>query len=144
MNFEFCLLTFSFCLLISACTSHQHPDKKIFHYNESSGLASLDPAFAKNKQVMWATHQLYNTLIEIDSNMQMQPSLATHWNISDDNLTFTFFLRTDVFFTDDACFTNGKGRQLTAHDVEYSFKRIIDKNTAHARLQSKAKLHLSR
>ena len=130
MNFEFCLLTFSFCLLISACTSHQHPDKKIFHYNESSGLASLDPAFAKNKQVMWSTHQLYNTLIEIDSNMQMQPSLATHWNISEDNLVFTFTLRNDVFFTDDACFVNGKGRKLTAHDVEYSFKRIIGKNTA--------------
>ena len=117
-------------LLLTACTSHNHPDKKIFRYNESSGLASLDPAFAKNKQVMWASHQLYNTLIEIDSNMQMQPSLAKHWNISDDNLTFTFFLRTDVFFTDDECFKNGKGRQLTAHDVEYSFNRIINKNTA--------------
>ena len=109
----------------SSCKNHNHPDKKIFHYNESSGLASLDPAFAKNKQVMWSTHQLYNTLIEIDSNMQMQPSLATHWNISEDNLVFTFILRNDVFFTDDACFTNGKGRKLTAHDVEYSFKRII-------------------
>lgn len=130
MNFEFCLLTFSFCLLISACTTHQHPDKKIFRYNESSGLASLDPAFAKNKQVMWATHQLYNTLVEIDSNLQMQPSLAKHWVISDDNLAFTFTLRNDVFFIDDACFANGKGRRLTAHDVEYSFKRIVDKNTA--------------
>ncbi len=124
----FWLIASSFWL--TACTSHQHPDKKIFRYNESSGLASLDPAFAKNKQVMWACHQLYNTLIEIDSNMQMQPSLATHWNISDDNLTFTFYLRTDVFFTDDACFANGTGRKLTAHDVEYSFKRIIDKSTA--------------
>ncbi len=124
------VLPFAFCLLISACSTHQHPDKKIFHYNESSGLASLDPAFAKNKQVMWAAHQLYNTLIEIDSNMQMKPSLAKHWNISDDNMTFTFFLRHDVFFTDDACFTNGKGRHLTANDVEYSFKRIMDKNTA--------------
>ena len=130
MNFEFCLLTFSFCLLISACTTHQHPDKKIFRYNESSGLASLDPAFAKNKQVMWATHQLYNTLVEIDSDMQMQPSLAKKWAISDDNLAFTFTLRNDVFFIDDACFANGKGRRLTAHDVEYSFKRIVDKNTA--------------
>ncbi|HQW92136.1 MAG TPA: ABC transporter substrate-binding protein [Ferruginibacter sp.] len=123
-------MTFSFCLLISACTTHQHPDKKIFRYNESSGLASLDPAFAKNKQVMWATHQLYNTLVEIDSNLQMQPSLAKHWVISDDNLAFTFTLRNDVFFIDDACFANGKGRRLTAHDVEYSFKRIVDKNTA--------------
>ena len=117
-------------LLLFSCTSHQHPDKKIFRYNESSGLASLDPAFAKNKQVMWAVHQLYNTLIEIDSNMQMKPSLAKRWVISDDNLVFTFFLRNDVSFTDDACFTAGKGRRLTAYDVEYSFKRIVDKNTA--------------
>ncbi len=117
-------------IFFSSCKNHQHPDKKIFHYNESSGLASLDPAFAKSKQVMWMVHQLYNTLIEIDSNMQMQPSLAKHWKISDDNLTFTFYLRDNVFFNDDACFTNGKGRRLTAHDVEYSFKRIVDKTTA--------------
>jgi len=114
----------------SACTSHQHPGKKIFHYNESSGLASLDPAFAKNKQVMWAVHQLYNTLVEINPNMQMVPSLAKRWEIRNDNLVFTFYLRNDVFFVDDNCFANNKGRKLTAFDVEYSFKRIIDKNTA--------------
>lgn len=117
-------------VLLFSCTSHRHTDKKIFRYNESSGLASLDPAFAKNKQVMWAVHQLYNTLIEIDSNMQMKPSLADRWTISDDNLEFTFYLRNDVFFTDDPCFANGKGRKLTAQDVEYSFKRMVDKNTA--------------
>lgn len=116
-------------LLLMACTSHQHPDKKIFRYNESSGLASLDPAFAKNKQVMWATHQLYNTLIEIDSNLQMKPALAKRWEISDDNLTFTFYLRQDVFFIDDACFKNTP-RQLVAPDVVYSFNRIIDKSIA--------------
>ena len=116
-------------LLLTACTSHNHPDKKIFHYNESSGLASLDPAFAKNKQVMWATHQLYNTLIEIDSNMQMQPSLAKRWEISADNLTFTFYLRAGVFFINDDCFKNIP-RKLVAQDVVYSFNRIIDKSTA--------------
>ncbi len=116
-------------LLLMACTSHQHPDKKIFHYNESSGLASLDPAFAKNKQVMWATHQLYNTLIEIDSNLQMKPSLAKRWEISDDNLMFTFYLRDGVFFNNDDCFKNIP-RKLVAQDVVYSFNRIIDKNTA--------------
>jgi oligopeptide transport system substrate-binding protein len=127
---HYSLLLISLLIIATSCGSHQHPDKKIFHYNESSGLASLDPAFAKNKQVMWAVHQLYNTLIEIDSTMQMAPSLAKRWTISPDNLLFTFYLRTDVAFVDDACFTNGKGRQLTAYDVEYSFKRIIDKNTA--------------
>ena len=79
---------------------------------------------------MWAVHQLYNTLVEVDENMQLKPSLAKSWDISPDNLTFTFHLRTDVFFHDDAAFANGKGRILTADDVVYSFKRIIDKNTA--------------
>jgi len=79
---------------------------------------------------MWSVHQLYNTLVEIDSTMQLAPSLAKSWTISPDNLIFTFYLRDDVFFADDACFANNKGRKLTAHDVEYSFKRIVDKNTA--------------
>ncbi|MEI7736132.1 MAG: ABC transporter substrate-binding protein [Ferruginibacter sp.] len=125
-----CFLLFAFCFKLLACSTHKHPDKKIFHYNESSGLSSLDPALAKNKQVMWAVHQLYNTLIEIDSSMHTAPSIAKSWSISADNLTFTFYLRNDVFFTDDACFQNGKGRRLTAKDVAYSFSRITDKNTA--------------
>lgn len=115
--------------LMSSCTNHQHSNKKIFHYNESSGLTSLDPAFAKNKQVMWAVHQVYNTLIEIDSNMHMAPSLAKHWDVSADNKTFTFYLRDNVFFANDDCFKNIP-RKLTASDVEYSFYRIIDKATA--------------
>ena len=47
-----------------------------------------------------------------------------------DNLTFTFHLRNDVFFQDNDAFPNGKGRKMTAQDVVYSFKRIMDKNTA--------------
>jgi oligopeptide transport system substrate-binding protein len=117
-------------LLFNSCTNHNHPDKKIFYYNEITGIASLDPAFAKNQSIMWAIHQLYNTLIEVDSNMQLKPSLAKTWAFSSDNKTIVFHLRTDVFFQDDACFANQKGRRLQAKDVAYSFARIIDKNTA--------------
>lgn len=124
------LLIIALSIIVHSCINHQHPDKKIFRYNESSGLASLDPAFAKNKQVMWAVHQLYNTLVEIDSQMQIKPSLALRWDISEDNLLFTFHLRSDTYFTDDVCFAGGKGRLLTAHDVVYSFKRIVDPATA--------------
>lgn len=79
---------------------------------------------------MWAVHQIYNTLVEIDCNMQIAPSLAKRWEIAKDNLTFTFYLKDSIYFTDDACFETGKGRKLTAHDVAYSFNRIVDKNTA--------------
>ena len=79
---------------------------------------------------MWAVHQLYNTLVEVDENMQLKPSLAKSWDVSADNLSFIFHLRTDVYFHDDAAFINGKGRLLTATDVAYSFTRLINKNTA--------------
>ena len=127
-HFSF-LVIFFYCGLIS-CKSHLHPDKKIFHYNEQTGIASLDPAFAKNQSVIWAIHQLYNTLIEVDEGMHLKSSVAKTWDISSDNLLFTFHLRTDVYFQDDPAFKNGKGRLLTAHDVAFSFKRIIDKNVA--------------
>jgi oligopeptide transport system substrate-binding protein len=124
------LLIISLSIIIASCKSHQYPGKKIFHYNEQTGIASLDPAFAKNQSVMWAIHQLYNTLVEVDDNMQLKPSLAKSWEIAPDNITFTFHLRTDVYFHDDAVFVNGKGRLLSANDVVYSFKRIIDKSVA--------------
>ncbi|MGG9972219.1 ABC transporter substrate-binding protein [Ferruginibacter sp. SUN002] len=127
LYFLFFIFHFSF---FSSCKTHQHPDKKIFHYNEQSGIASLDPAFAKNQAIVWPVHQLYNTLLEIDSSLQLVPSLAKSWAISEDNLSIVFHLRTDVSFHNDPCFASGKGRLLNANDVVYSFKRIIDKSVA--------------
>jgi len=118
------------CLLLMMCGN---PDKKklaIFHYNEVTGIASLDPAFAKNQAVMWAVHQIYNTLVETDDNLNMVPSLAKSWDVSADRKQYTFHLRTGVYFHDNDAFPGGKGRQLTARDVLYSFSRIMDKNTA--------------
>ena len=128
--FPFGIYALFLTLSFLSCKDHTHIDKKIFRYNETSGIASLDPAFAKNQSIMWAIHQLYNTLIEVDSNMQLKPSLASSWEFTDSNKTITFHIRKDVFFQDDACFTNNKGRRLVAADVAYSFDRIIDKNTA--------------
>jgi peptide/nickel transport system substrate-binding protein len=113
-----------------ACSHDNSHHKKIFHYNEVTGIASLDPAFAKNQSIMWAVHQLYNTLVETDDNLNMVPSLAKSWEVSADRKEYIFHLRTDVFFHDNDAFPGGKGRQLTAADVLYSFKRIMDKNTA--------------
>jgi ABC-type transport system substrate-binding protein len=122
------IILFSSCLI--SCYNSEKRSQNVFHYNEQTGIASLDPAFAKNQSIMWAVHQLYNTLVEVDSQLNIVPSLAVRWDISDDKTTYTFHLRDDVVFHDDNCFANGKGRKMTAKDVEYSFKRIIDKTTA--------------
>lgn len=129
-KFIIAILCFSWVLVLFSCSNHHHPDKKIFRYNQAEGIASLDPAFAKNQSVMWAIHQIYNTLVEVDENMQIKPSLAKSWEFSKDNLSIVFHLRGDVFFHDDKAFVNGQGKKLTAADVVYSYKRIIDINTA--------------
>jgi ABC-type transport system substrate-binding protein len=122
------IIVLSLCFF--SCYNSEKRSQNIFHYNEQTGIASLDPALAKNQSIMWAVHQLYNTLVEVDSQLNIVPSLATRWEISDDKTTYTFHLRNDVVFHDDACFLNGKGRRMTAKDVEYSFQRIVDRNTA--------------
>jgi len=121
---------FSIIILFTACGGRSGGYGQVFRYNEFSGIASLDPAFAKNQSVIWAVHQLYNTLVETNDELRIVPSLAYRWDVSPDRLTYTFHLRNDVYFHDNESFAGGKGRRMTAHDVEYSFKRIINPATA--------------
>ncbi|CAN5808612.1 ABC transporter substrate-binding protein [soil metagenome] len=117
-------------LFLLSCNSKKQNEKQVFYYNETTGVATLDPAFARNQSIMWVVHQLYNTLVEIDSNLNIVPSLAKSWVISDDRLRYTFHLRNDVYFPDNEIFTGDKERKLTASDVVFSLKRIMDKSTA--------------
>ena len=125
------MLFYYYLLFCFSCSSHKHPDKKIFRYNEASGIATLDPAFAKNQSVMWAVHQLYNTLVEVDENMQLKPSLAKSWEFSADKRSIVFHLRTDVFFHDDAVFPKCKRKKTYGSRCAYTaFNRIMDPKTA--------------
>lgn len=118
-------------LLLPAChSSSGGGSKKVFYYNESDGIATLDPVFAKNRSTIWPDHQLYNTLVETDSQLNIVPALARSWETSPDKKTWTFHLRTDVFFHDNEVFPDGKGRRMVAADVVYSFERLIDPATA--------------
>jgi peptide/nickel transport system substrate-binding protein len=123
-------LTAAFLLLLSACGSTSSTNKKVFYYNESDGLATLDPAFSKNRSINWVMHQLYNTLVETDQQLHFVPALARSWEISASRRTWTFHLRDSVFFHDDPVFPGGKGRRLTASDVVYSYNRLLDPATA--------------
>jgi ABC-type transport system substrate-binding protein len=129
-NFPRLIIFIPAVLLLASCYNKTKKEKQVFHYNEFSGISSLDPAFAKSQSTMWAAHQFYNTLVEIDDSLHIVPSLAKSWNISADKTIYTFHLRNDVFFHDDVAFANRQGRRLTATDVVYSLSRIIDKNVA--------------
>jgi len=125
-----CCYFLFFLFLITSCNKTKKNTNQVFRYNESSGIPTLDPAFARNQAIMWPVHQLYSTLIEVDEQMHFTALLAKHWEFSADRKTIRFDLRTDVFFHDDPVFKGGKGRKMVATDVSYSLSRIANPATA--------------
>lgn len=101
----------------------------MFRLNELENARSLDPVGINDNVSHHIGHQIYDLLIDLDSALQLTPELAQRWEISDDGLLYTFHLRKGVFFQDNACFPNGKGREFTASDVKYSFERVCDPRT---------------
>jgi oligopeptide transport system substrate-binding protein len=120
------LLLFLFFLISCSGFKEDVEGLTVFRYNESSGITSLDPLYARSQANIWATSQIFNSLVQLDEKLQVVPAIAHKWNISDDGLVYTFYLRDDVFFHDDAVFENGAGRRVVAQDFVYSFSRIIN------------------
>ncbi|MEO1450457.1 MAG: ABC transporter substrate-binding protein [Bacteroidota bacterium] len=112
----------------------QAPDssttRPVFYMNLAEGLNTLDPAFARSRAPIWMTAQIFNGLVRLDSALHIQPSLAKSWEISPNGLTYTFLLRSEIFFHADECFGEMESRAVTAQDVVYSFTRICDPVTA--------------
>ena len=144
-------------IVMFSCGRNTSSDEnlKIFKYNESAGILTLDPIYAKDLPHIWACNQIFNGLVAFDDEMNVVPAIAKSWNISDDGMTYTFVLRDDVWFHEDTCFvvkttrlqdyktTRGeellvdslscglvdlkKTRRVTAHDFVYSFNRVLDR-----------------
>lgn len=123
-------LHFSLALSFFSCSSNyekQKDSRTVFKYNDmSSGISSLDPAAARSTENVWAINQLYNGLLEMSDRLSVQPSIAKTWKISEDGLTYTFNLHTDIYFHDNEFFENGIGRKVVANDFVYSFNRLLD------------------
>ena len=102
----------------------------VFRYNESKGITSLDPAFARNLSLIWPVNQIYNGLVQLSDSLTVEPCIAKGWSTSDDGLCYTFYLRNDVYFHNSSVFPNSEGRRVVASDFVYTFNRIIDSKTA--------------
>lgn len=117
---------------LAACgRSNEGEGKAIFRYNESAGISTLDPAFAKDQALIWATSQIFNGLVRLDSNLNVEPCIAKRWSVSSDGLTYTFTLRDDVYFHKSPLFkTLDSTRRVVAADFLYSLGRILDPDVA--------------
>jgi len=122
------LYAFFLFLLLFSCQSDQKVDdhRTVFHYNQHKNITSLDPAFARAQNNIWAIDHLYNGLVQLDDSLNVQPAIAASWKVSEDGLTYIFALRNDVYFHQNQCFKSNESRVVTARDVKYSFNRLLD------------------
>ncbi len=95
----------------------------------SAEPATLNPITSTDAYASLINGYLYETLIRRDEKtLELVPSLADSWEISEDHLTYVFHLKRGLRWQD--------GRPLTARDVLFSFERIRDPKVDSAHLRS--------
>ena len=112
---------------LMAATSACSPGEKVDLGDDASGRLiaaiggepdQLDPNKTSAYFSFEVLENVYDTLVEPDADLTMRPALAESWETTPDQLTWTFHLRRGVTFHD--------GSPLTADDVVFTYRRIID------------------
>src|SRR5215813_13754181 len=80
--------------------------------------STLDPASLTDIYGRAVVSQVFDGLVQFDADLKPMPALAEFWEASRDGRTWTFALRRGVTFH--------HGREVTAHDVVYSFTRLLN------------------
>ncbi len=97
---------------------------RVLKIGEVNRIRSFDPLFAINTATKRTIQLLYEGLVRYDENDEIVPAAAQRWEVSDDSLTYTFYLRDDLYFHDDESFTQGRGRRVNSRDVVRVFERM--------------------
>lgn len=84
--------------------------------------SNLIPMLAGDSSSHQVAARLFDPLLTYDkTESELEPRLAERWEVSDDGLTITFYLRKDVRWHD--------GMPFTARDIEFGFNTIRDPDT---------------
>lgn len=110
----------------------------------------LDPHVAGDMPQVFIAQQYLDSLVSMDEQGQIQPWLATSWEVSADGTRYTFQLRDDVRFTDGTPFnatavkanldhiSNPKTQSSTAGGYirQYRGTQVLDEYTAEVQLET--------
>jgi len=116
------LLAGVFLGLVAACSSEKPNNSQIFRMPISNEPPTLDWSLATDSVSFDILTNIMEGLTQYDSIMDPVPAIAKRWEISKNGKMITYYLRDDVFWTD--------GKPVTAHDFEYSWKRLLNPATA--------------
>ncbi|MEH7885158.1 ABC transporter substrate-binding protein [Bacillus sp. JJ1609] len=94
-------------------------NQEVFNFATNQDIPHLDPHGTAANTSFRVTYMLYDRLVTYDgTGTEVKPQLAEKWDVSDDGLTYTFYLNKEAKFHD--------GTPVTSEAVKYSFTRAID------------------
>lgn len=112
-----------FILLLSGCTTGS--DSFVFVIDKS--VESMDPAFVSYNQSFQLLQNIYLPLMQVNGDNELVNGQAESIDVSEDGLTYTIKLRSDVNWVD----SNGEVmRPVIADDYVYAYQRMVDPTTA--------------
>ena len=107
---------------ITGCVEEEKTQEKVLIFGMSGDADKLDPADVTDGESISRMDNIFESLVEYTSGgTDIQPALATSWNVSNDGLNITLDLRKNVKFHD--------GTDFNADAVVFSFERQY--NTSH-------------
>lgn len=106
---------------------------KTLHVNSIEKVDVLFPASITDVYSQHVSSQIYEGLLKFNSkNLELEPCIAKSFEIDETNTIYTFDLRKDVYFQDNACFKKGIGRQVISSDIKYVFEFICSNHKMNA------------
>ncbi|HOK10383.1 MAG TPA: peptide-binding protein [Candidatus Hydrogenedens sp.] len=88
----------------------------------SAEMPHLNPITSTDAYSTLVLAWIFDSLLDRNpQTLELIPRVAHHWDVSEDHLSYTFYLRQDVCFSD--------GHPLSAKDVKFTFDKLMDPTT---------------
>jgi ABC-type transport system substrate-binding protein len=120
-------------LIVTGCkggASKSNGNEVVLHSALAAKVRGLDPGDIGDTTSSLVASQIFECLYQyhyLKRPYELIPQLAEDMpQVSKDGLTYTIKIKKGVYFADDGCFENGKGRELRAADFVFAWKRIAN------------------
>ncbi len=118
---RFCSMLFLliFCISLTSCSGSD--EGSLFKYDIETDPLNLDPQSAADYPSLLVIQNIFEGLLTINEDGDLDEGIATKWEQSDNGLKYSFSLREDAKWLD--------GEPVTAHDFVFAFRRLFDPKT---------------
>ncbi len=108
-------------LIITCGSSSSEIDKNAIFVNVGEEPQTMDPSLNSSIEASMYIFHAFEGLAGRDQSNNIVPLAAESWDISDDYLTYTFYLKTNALWSD--------GKPVVASDFIYAWSRVVDPKT---------------